>query len=62
MKIESFTNGMFAENCYIAIDEAANEAVIIDQLYPSALLYQTLIVPFSISFKACFLIQIFPYV
>ncbi len=30
MKIESFTNGMFAENCYIAIDEAANEAVIID--------------------------------
>ena len=30
MKIESFTNGMFAENCYIAIDEAANEAVVID--------------------------------
>ena len=30
MKIESFTNGMFAENCYIAIDEAVNEAVVID--------------------------------
>lgn len=30
MRVKKFTNGSFAENCYLAVDESTNEAVIVD--------------------------------